>query len=705
MSFISENVNLESDTTTEIVSYVEGSDPEKENREQLQGVVAFILEKFNRAKDKRLTDETRWLAAYRNYRGLYGPETQFTDTEKSKAFIKVTKTKVLAAYAQIIDVLFSASKFPIGIDNTPVVTDNTMDAVHFDPAEKDSEGGEGKGPKVPSTIARPDILEAIGGLKDSLSRVPEGKLKEGPGRTSTAYTWEPAKIAAKEMEKLIHDQLEEANASKHLRSFAFELPLFGTGVFKGPHLKTKEYPRWDEQGNYIPEMKTMADVCHVSVWDSYPDPDARNMEEAELFIQRHKMSKTDLRKLKKRPFFRSKSIDYAIDQGPNYNEEYWESVLRDNDNNVDIQRFEVLEYWGYLDTELAEQMDLEIPKEMKLLDQVQVNAWICNDQVIRLVLNPFTPARIPYYSCPYELNPYSFFGIGVAENMMDTQLLMNGFMRLAVDNAALSSNLIFEVDETNLIPGQDMSIYPGKVFRRQSGAPGQAVFSHSIQSVSQEALMLFDKARQLADESTGMPSYSHGMSGIQNTGRTAAGMSMLMGAADKNVKAVVKNIDDYLLMPLGKAMFAFNMQFNFDKKYLGDLEVIALGTESLMRNEVRSQKLLQFMQLTSNPTQLPFVKMDYLLRELAASLDLDPEKVVNDPREAGIQAELIKEVQQKMGIDPNAPPAQAGNPAGLPPAGDPTQTGGGNIGPGAAPTPDQQGFTGGGANAMQGGIQ
>ena len=49
-------------------------------------------------------------------------------------------------------------------------------------------------------------------------------------------------------------------------------------------------------------------------------------------------------------------------------------------------------------------------------------------------------------------------------------------------------------------------------------------------------------------------------------GRTASGMSMLMGAAAVNIKAVVRNIDDYLLAPLGKALFAFNMQFNFDAR-------------------------------------------------------------------------------------------------------------------------------------------
>ena len=103
--------------------------------------------------------------------------------------------------------------------------------------------------------------------------------------------------------------------------------------------------------------------------------------------------------------------------------------------------------------------------------------------------------------------------------MDDTQTLMNGFMRMAVDNAVLSGNLIVEVDETNLVPGQDLSLYPGKVFRRQGGAPGQAIFGTKFPNVSGENMQLFDKARQLSDESTGMPSYAHGMTGVQGVGR------------------------------------------------------------------------------------------------------------------------------------------------------------------------------------------
>jgi hypothetical protein len=267
---------------------------------------------------------------------------------------------------------------------------------------------------------------------------------------------------------------------------------------------------------------------------------------------------------------------------------------------------------------------------------------------------------------------------------------MNGFMRMAVDNAVLSGNLVFEVDETNLVPGQDMTVYPGKVFRRQGGAPGQSLFGTKFPNVAAENLQLFDKARQLADESTGMPSFAHGQTGVSGVGRTASGISMLMNAASGSVKTIIKNVDDYLLAPLGKAFFSFNMQFDFDQSIKGDLEVTARGTESLMANEVRSQRLMQFLQIASSPALMPFAKFPYIIREIAKSMDLDPDKVTNNMEEAMRQALLM---QQATAPAEGAPPV-AGPEGGPPPVADMTGGGGGNIGVGAAPVPGEQGFAG-----------
>jgi hypothetical protein len=170
-----------------------------------------------------------------------------------------------------------------------------------------------------------------------------------------------------------------------------------------------------------------------------------------------------------------------------------------------------------------------------------------------------------------------------------------------------------------------------------------------------------------------------------------------MSAANGSIRSVVKNVDDYLLAPMGRAFFAFNMQFDYDEGIKGDLEVTANGTESLMANEVRSQRLMQFLGVVQNPALAPFAKMDYIIREIAKSMDLDPNKVTNSMQDAAIQAEILKGFQQ-----PAPPPeaamggtAPAGQevPAGAAPQ-DQTGAGGGTIGTGVAPVPGEEGFSG-----------
>ena len=98
---------------------------------ETSGSIAETQFKHSKAETARQLDEERWIQAYRNYRGLYGPDVQFTSTEKSRVFVKVTKTKVLAAYGQIAEVLFGGNKFPVTIDPT-TLPEGVPDTVNFE---------------------------------------------------------------------------------------------------------------------------------------------------------------------------------------------------------------------------------------------------------------------------------------------------------------------------------------------------------------------------------------------------------------------------------------------------------------------------------------------------------------------------------------------------------------------------------------------
>ena len=109
-------------------------DAEESMDEGISNLIPYISERYKRAEDYRYQDEERWIKAYRNYRGLYGSDVQFTESERSRVFIKITKTKTLAAYGQIVDVLFANHKFPLSIDPTQL-PDGVAGDVHFDPKE------------------------------------------------------------------------------------------------------------------------------------------------------------------------------------------------------------------------------------------------------------------------------------------------------------------------------------------------------------------------------------------------------------------------------------------------------------------------------------------------------------------------------------------------------------------------------------------
>ena len=709
---------------------------ESKEEEKISALVSQINSRFQQCETSREDDEHRWLQAFHNYRGKYFKNVAFRDHEKSRVFVKVTKTKVLAAYGQLIDVLFGANKFPLTIQETRV-PEGIDEYAHLNPLKEQMGMNENEQP-IPGVEGNMDYMTGespmqgmngglgfpgdgndlpkgatfdsirgvnLGGLQEEYE---EADLSSGPAPSPEMPQIKPAQIAARRLEKLILDQIEESNGSVELRNAIFESCLLGTGIIKGPFTYNKTLHKYSDNGNgreYTPEQVKVPKMEFVSIWDFYPDPNARTMEEAEFVIQRHRLNRNQVLDLINRPFFNKEAILECIKMGAKYNKKSWETDIdleKSQYPDIETNRFEVLEYWGTIDALSAREEGLDIDEEIDDMEEVQVNVWMIRDKVIRIVENPFKPFRTPYQAFVYEKNPYAFFGIGVPENMDDAQQIMNGHARMAIDNLALAGNLVFDIDESALVQNQNMEVYPGKIFKRQAGVPGQAIYGIKFPNTANENMQMFDKFRQLADESTGLPSYSHGQTGVQSMTRTASGMSMLMGAASLNIKTVIKNIDDQLIKPLGEAMFQWNMQFyEGELEIRGDLEIKATGSSSLMKKEVRSQRLTMFLQTVQNPAIAPFVRMSEVIKELAFSLDLDPSEILNTKDEAEIYAKIIGQQNANKGTSPQAPlPGELGamgNNAGVPPEGaGPNNPGNGEspIGPGNTPMPGEMEFTG-----------
>lgn len=619
-------------------------------------VVGLVMSKFQQADRARAPKATQWLKNLAAVRGQDSKESMRPESEVSDIYVRTTTTKTKAAYAQINEALLSGDKFPISVMPTPV-PEGIAEYAHLkdpaapqeaEPSSSLDVGFAGDGIDVPLGAKQGDISKIIGsayskGLKEEM-------FEEGNDAMGSGVQVSPAKQAARKMEKMIHDQLTESKARMGLRRSLYELCMLGTGAMKGPFTETKVSNNW-EGGQYQAKQTEFPSVSFVSLWDLYVDPNAYNSEDIEWIIERHRLNYQQLASYKLQPLFEGEAIDRVLITGGNYQQQSHEHQIRDNnDTETEGDLYEVLEYWGYMSTKDAvEKFHLAVPPESG--HTIQVNAWVSGGEVIRLTVNPFLPARIPYFLFPYEEDPYSLYGTGIPELMEDLQYLMNGMTRLAVENAMLAGNVILDVDKQALAGEADMKIYPGKIFERQMGATGNAVNAIEIPFVAHQNMQMFSQFRQMADEATGIQSILHGQTGVSGTGRTASGLSMLMDSASMSIKNVIRNIDDHLLKPLATSYFQWNMQFNSEehKDIAGDLEIKALGSFNLISKERKAQSLQTFLQLSMNQQIAPLIRLPTIVKDLAIQMDMDPEEILNSPEEAMVYAQLMAMNQAAQG--------------------------------------------------------
>ena len=100
-----------------------------------------------------------------------------------------------------------------------------------------------------------------------------GMLQEGTSPLPQIPEISPAQKAARRMEKLVHDQIEESNGSSEIRSSLLESALLGTGIVKGPFNFNKKLHKWSvagDQRSYSPVEVRVPRIEFVSCWDFYP---------------------------------------------------------------------------------------------------------------------------------------------------------------------------------------------------------------------------------------------------------------------------------------------------------------------------------------------------------------------------------------------------------------------------------------------------
>lgn len=593
----------------------------------LDGLGGELRSKFLEYKDSRDEIENNWIEDLRAFMGQYDPETIAKiqgKGDRSQVYVGLTRTKVLAAYSRITDLLFQPGQQFFMIEPTPISKQPRLERELTERAALEiMQIAETADPKEVEPIIQARFEE----LKKEIEAETEYRVEN--------------------MSEAIMDQAMESNLEGKMKDAIMEQVIFGTGAMKAGTLRVEKNHKWikGEEGfelmyeeNLVPEMEA------VSVFDLYPDPYATSVEDMRSIFRRHIISRSDFNDLKDYPGFNKDMIQDIIEDHPsgNHIEEQHEKDRRDiakvNEYAENSQKFEVLEFWGSINGYDLEGHDIEFSDSDDLSDEFQANIWISSGKVIKAQLNPLPGGIIPYHIFPYEKNPHQFWGTGVPRMMRDSQTTMNAATRIYLDNVALSSGPMVEVNTDIMASGEDPTdLYPWRVFLREGGDGNQPMVRfYQPQSNSPALVSVIELFRRFADETTALPSYTHGQT-QSSLNRTATGISILMSNANIVLKSVIKNIDDYLTKPMIRSLYDWNMTWNENENVKSDMRVLAKGSSALIQKEVQSQRLLQFLSLISNPLDEAMINREPLLRDIAKSLDIDPDEVIKT------QEDLINE--------------------------------------------------------------
>jgi len=594
---------------------------------------------FNEYEKDRMEIEDVWLKALRQNRGEYDPEIKTKmHPKRSKAFLSLTRTKTHTVTARMTDLLFPANKEKNwSVTITPVPELN---------------------PAIIQDIALQ--FEQSTGEPASEEFIRKELNKEASKRCEA-------------MEKEIEDQLAELKYRYTIRQVIKDGNIYGTGILKGPLVKQRIVKRWLPQGEdwVTVRIKRLSPWCeHVAIWDWYPDMSARTMDNIRGCFQRHVLSRHRVLELAKRSDFNGDAIRAHLKMYPEGDATYktWEQNLMTMNragvettgykettiagtsalgggSNLSSRRnkYEVLEYWGYMSTHELAQAGIDIDEDIMDID-VAVNVWLLGNIIIKAVISGIEGVEIPYHLYYYEKDDTSILGEGLPMIMRHAQKLFNASIRAMLDNAAISAGPIIEVNVDLLDASEDpRDIYPFRVFVRDgtgSEAMAQAVHVYEVQSHTAEFMTLAQFFMTAADEVTTVPRYLYGEPAkIGGAGKTASGLSMLMGAANVTLKDQVKNFDDGITKPYIKGMYSWNMEFNEKEHIKGDFSIVAKGSTSLIAREVKAEGLNQFLNITNNPVDQMYCKRDNVLREVAKVMDLDDLDLIKDKEQIAMEEE------------------------------------------------------------------
>jgi len=524
-----------------------------------------LLNLFLTARFARRNQDTIWMTAFRNIRAKYGPDVTLVEGW-SRAFVNMTSPKIQTAFAIITDILLPNGKDVWDVDTTP----------------------EPFLPEFTEFLAKQNAEQ---GIDADFSTFKNQIFLEGQRR-------------CRNLRKKINDGMVETAFRSILKEGIYDLAAFGNaGVFGPFPEKRKRKARGGRKASeYLyPKFE------YVSLFDIYPDPGARSVQDCLYVCRRRVVNKAWISEMRKAPGFNKATLDYTIEHAPdgNWTPEPWETdmIIANNNNQMYTYRHRYVVYDFWIRKTGREMIELgctdnEIDQD-DLNAMYMANIMVCNGQVIRAVVSEFHEDRIPCYLPQCRKNIHSVWGSGFAELMFDSQASGSACERAANDTMASIARPQTVIDMSRVKMGTDsLKPHPGKLWYVNNAVGGaqKPVDIFYPPNIIKEVLERQQAARAWAQEETGIPDFLMGNNAQGTHNRTLGGAELQWNNATNPFKTVISNIEEQCIIPCTEKVADFYLTYEYSDEIDADFKIVSNGLQGLVAKMARAQGVLEMMK-------------------------------------------------------------------------------------------------------------
>jgi hypothetical protein len=632
---------------------------ERQNEPLFLGITAHLKECWDAAKRAKKPIESIMLKGMRQRNGEYEPDklSAIHSQGGSSIYMGITEVKCRAAESWLRDILLDTGTPPWDLSPTPLPDLSPTQAEEIEQAFASSVL------QIVQTVGQAPTEDEMLGIKEMVTQEYRFKILQ------------EAQNRADRMKVRISDQFVHGGWAEAFDDFITDLATFPCAFIKGPVVRRQRRLEWTtgENGETIAKAgeELAPEYERVDPFKIYPEPGITNIDEGYIF-EHHPLTRMELSEL------------IGV---PNYDEEAIRRILQDEsvtswvNEDVKLEKeeaerktqgytrpteiFDALEFHGKISGKMLREWGLEedeIPDEAR---EYEACLWIIGNYIVKAVLNYDPLGEKPYAKTSLIKSPGAFWGKGIPEVIADVQNICNASARALVNNMGISSGPQVEVNLERIPPNEDITqMHPWKIWQVTNdplGASAPAVRFTQPEDNATTLMQVYEKFSALADDHSGIPSYISGDLNVHGAGRTASGLSMLMGSAGKGIRQVVMHIDSDVIKKIVHRQFVYNMRYDPDESIKGDVEIIARGAINLAVKETVNVRRIEFLNATANEIDMEIVGKEgraAILREVAKGLQMPVDDIIPS-REKSSFSEGVN-AQQAMAAQQQAP--QGGTP-------------------------------------------